>query len=162
MRQLKEKTASISCRVSVDTKQKFIKMSDILQLSLAQYVAFLVHNGDSGEAGFKEVEKQLEDAYATQKDLRKELEKYKDLLPFAQAPYVTPLNTILQNDQILSSLYESYRKQPFSKELLQKRGFQFNVMLEAKSLEKITYYSMGNFGWTYMDDDRKTIAIRKF
>ncbi|WP_299818049.1 hypothetical protein [uncultured Pontibacter sp.] len=162
MRQLKEKTASISCRVPVDTKQKFIEMSDILQLSLAQYVALLVHIGDSGEAGFKEVEKQLEDAYATQKALKEELQKYKDLLPFAQAPYLTPLTAILQNDQILKELYENHRKEPLAKAILLTKEFQFNVMLEAKFFEKTTYYSMGGFGWTYMGKDRNTVTIRKF
>lgn len=161
MRQLKEQTASISCRVPVETKQKFIEMSDTLHLSLAQYVALLVHIGDSGEAGLKEVESQLQDAYATQKALEKELQKYQDLLPFAQAPYITPLTAILNNDEILKELYEDYRKKPIARETLLKMGFQLHVMLEAKFIEKTTYYSMGNFGWTYLNNDKKTITIRK-
>ncbi|WP_439880717.1 hypothetical protein ACSX1A_16360 [Pontibacter sp. MBLB2868] len=139
-------------------KSQIEEMADTLNMSLAQYVAVLVAVGQNGEEGLKVLKNRLTAANEKQQETERELEK---LLPFTKPAFAKPLAALLQNEQILSDLYTQYGKKSFERMELAKLGFQFNLMLQAKSIDKILYYFMGSYGWTYADGERKTITIRE-
>lgn len=161
MRKRKPPTKSLSCRVPQEMAEAVLAHGEELDMIQTEIVQHLLCVAFYGDEAIKNLEQRVLDAEARLKDLKAENEQLKKDSPWQVEPLKSDLAQVLQNEEVLNSFYQKYKREAFNSEEIIKAGLKVGFLLSPRLIGGSTYWFMVYHGWCYTDNTGAKMRIRK-
>ncbi|WP_439883456.1 hypothetical protein ACSX1A_09815 [Pontibacter sp. MBLB2868] len=159
MKKKAERTMPVAGRVDCFTDAQLRKGAAGLEMSMSQYVSYLLTTTLFG-TDTHVLQERLVEVTSKLEDLQQQAREEREAV-WEQEPFVTLLQKVLHNEGVLEELHAAYGAEPIPVQLMRDRGYHAGFFLSGEKVDGKVYHCTGRFAWSYADRGKTLVTILK-